>query len=44
VWKKIHKQLNVDMVQFEEVWIHFNDFGVLVKYKKNAKGRVISFG
>jgi hypothetical protein len=38
VWKKIHKWLNDDMVHFEEVCSHFNGFGALVKYKKNAKG------
>jgi hypothetical protein len=28
------KWFNVDMVHFEEVWSHFNDFGALVKNKK----------
>jgi hypothetical protein len=32
------KWFSVDMVHFEEVWSHFNDFGALVKYKKYAKG------
>jgi hypothetical protein len=25
------------MVQFEEVWSHFNNFSALIKYKKNVK-------
>jgi DNA-directed RNA polymerase delta subunit len=35
--EEIHKLLNVDMVQFEEVWSHFNNFSALIKYKKNVK-------